>query len=363
VRYAPSWASTSDASTCPTPLYQRHAPLCLPAPSPTDDADLAAEALRDPSLILRLNHLVVGNNLDAAGKSLVVITGANLGGKSTFLRAIGLALLMMQSGMFVTATHFQAGVSSGLFTHYRREEDTTMTSGKLDEELSRMSDIVDHLRPGSTVLLNESFAATNEREGSQITRQIVHALTESGVRVLLVTHLYDLAQGMHTPNTWTPRCSSARTGTAAVTARSASFRAHPCPSATAPTSTRRLARPPDTAPPHVHRHAGARRPVDSVTLTSDRQDTARRHRTRGTIVFAVHAVVAGAATRPGAATPGRHCPGCHHVLMLPRQPPDLVRRIEKSGSDPALVADLLDLASADETAVADPVHGQTTTFA
>ena len=179
-------------------LSQRHAPLCLPVPSRTDTADLAAEGLCDASLILRLNHPVVGNNLDAAGKSLVVITGANQGGKSTFLRAIGLTLLMMQSGMFVTATHFRASVSTGLYTHYKREEDTTMTSGKLDEELSRMNDIVDHLRPGSTVLLNESFAATNEREGSQIARQIVHALTESGVRVLLVTHLYDLAQSLHT---------------------------------------------------------------------------------------------------------------------------------------------------------------------
>ena len=92
-----------------------------------------------------------------------------------------------------------------------------------------------------------------------------------------------------------------------------------------------------------------------MTLTSDRQDTARRHRTRGTIVFAVHAVVAGAATRPGAADTGPSLSGmppCPDAAET-----KAVRRIEKSGSDPALVADLLDLASADETAVADPVHG------
>ena len=45
--------------------------------------------------------------------------------------------------------------------------------------------------------VNESFAATNEREGSEIARQIVHALTESDVRVLLVTHLFELAQSLH----------------------------------------------------------------------------------------------------------------------------------------------------------------------
>jgi DNA mismatch repair ATPase MutS len=46
------------------------------------------------------------------------------------------------------------------------------------------------------VLFNESFAATNEREGSSISRDIIRALTEAGVRVLFVTHLYDLAHSL-----------------------------------------------------------------------------------------------------------------------------------------------------------------------
>jgi magnesium-transporting ATPase (P-type) len=45
-----------------------------------------------------------------------------------------------------------------LFTHYKREEDTSMESGKFDEELGRMSDIVDHIAPDSMVLFNESFS-------------------------------------------------------------------------------------------------------------------------------------------------------------------------------------------------------------
>ena len=75
-----------------------------------------------------------------------------------------------------------------------------MTSGRLDEELGRMSEIVSAARPGSMVLANESFASTNEREGSEIARQIVRALTESGVRVLYVTHLFDLAHGFFVQN-------------------------------------------------------------------------------------------------------------------------------------------------------------------
>jgi DNA mismatch repair ATPase MutS len=79
--------------------------------------------------------------VNADGKSLVMITGVNQGGKSTLLRGLGLAHLMMQAGMFVGARSFRAGVCNGVFTHYKREEDTAMEGGKLDEELRRMSEI------------------------------------------------------------------------------------------------------------------------------------------------------------------------------------------------------------------------------
>jgi DNA mismatch repair ATPase MutS len=97
--------------------------------------------------------------------------------------------------MFVPAESFSSNVCDGLFTHYKREEDATMKSGKLDEELSRMSDIVDKITPNSMVLFNESFAATNEREGSEIARQIVSALLEKRLKVFYVTHLYQFAHG------------------------------------------------------------------------------------------------------------------------------------------------------------------------
>ena len=69
-----------------------------------------------------------------------------------------------------------------------------MRRGKLDEELNRMREIVDLIRPGAMLLCNESFASTNEREGAEIGDQVFRALTDSGVRVLLVTHLYELAR-------------------------------------------------------------------------------------------------------------------------------------------------------------------------
>lgn len=181
-------------------LVEKGEPTCFPDPMPSDRPMLSAQGLYDVCLTLNLEARVVGNDVSAEDKALVIITGANQGGKSTFLRSVGLAQLMMQSGMFVAAESFRANVSGGLFTHFKREEDASMKSGKLDEELGRMSEIADKITPNCILLCNESFAATNEREGSEIARQVVRALIESGVKVFFVTHLFDLAHGSYRQN-------------------------------------------------------------------------------------------------------------------------------------------------------------------
>jgi hypothetical protein len=175
-------------------LAARNIPRCFPDPSPIDsEPGFTARQLRDAALALAADVKVVANTIDAAGKRLVVITGANQGGKSTFLRSVGLAQLMMQAGMFVTADAFAAPLCTGLFTHYKREEDATMQRGKLDEELARIGAIADAIRPGALLLCNESFASTNEREGSELAQQMVDAMRERRIGVLLVTHHYTFA--------------------------------------------------------------------------------------------------------------------------------------------------------------------------
>ncbi len=172
-------------------LAQMESPICYPVPVASCKRAHSFKGLYDVCLALTMKRKVVGNEANADNKDLVIITGANQGGKSTFLRSIGLAQLMMQCGMFAPAEFFSANICDNLFTHYKREEDPTMKSGKLDEELSRMSDIVDNITTNSLLLLNESFAATNEREGSEISRQIIHALFEKRIKVFFVTHLYE----------------------------------------------------------------------------------------------------------------------------------------------------------------------------
>lgn len=178
-------------------LAARGEDVCIPQIAGPDEAALSGHGLYDPSLALSMGGGVVPNDIAADGKQLVMMTGANRGGKSTLLRALGLAQVMMQCGMFAPADAWRASLCDGVFSHFKREEDVAMKSGKLDEELARMSAIVDRLTPNSLVLLNESFASTNEREGSEIARQIVRALLAMGIRVFYVTHLFDLAASFH----------------------------------------------------------------------------------------------------------------------------------------------------------------------
>jgi len=181
-------------------LTSKGEPLCFPAVHPPGRRIHRFSGLYDPCLSLRMGRRVVGNTADADGKAVVVVTGANQGGKSVFLRSLGLAQMMMQCGMFVAADSFEAECVPALFTHYKREEDTTMTSGKFAEELARMSDIAERLAPNALVLFNESFAATNQREGSEIAGQIVLALREKGIKVFFVTHLYEFARTLFEKN-------------------------------------------------------------------------------------------------------------------------------------------------------------------
>ena len=169
------------------------APRCEPDAHPAAAHVQRAHGLYDPSLALTLGAPPVGNDLRADGKDLILVTGANQGGKTTFLRSLGTAQLMLQAGMFVAARGFEASVTSGLFTHFTRGEDAGMRRGKLDEELARLSVTIESVRSGATLLCNESFASTNEREGSELALGVVRALTESDVRVVFVTHLSGFA--------------------------------------------------------------------------------------------------------------------------------------------------------------------------
>ncbi|MCH5265202.1 MAG: hypothetical protein J1F02_04835 [Lachnospiraceae bacterium] len=128
---------------------------------------------------------------------LHVISGANQGGKSTFLRSFGIAQVMMQAGLFVPADYFVSSLYDNILTHFTRREDSSMNSGRLVEEMKRMNRIVDMITSRSLLLFNESFSSTTEKEGGRIAESIIQAMYDSGVTVFMVTHLFAFANSMY----------------------------------------------------------------------------------------------------------------------------------------------------------------------
>ncbi len=177
-------------------IKSRSGKFCFPEPLDTGTARLNFHGLYDAGLMLTSNSKIVSNNLNGNGKNLFVITGTNRGGKSTFLRSIGQAQLMMQSGMFVASEDFSGSVATGLFTHFKHEEDKTMERGKFDDELSTMDNIAGHIRKNGLILFNESFSSTNTREGAGVAMEITKALLENGIKIFFVSHLFEFASAV-----------------------------------------------------------------------------------------------------------------------------------------------------------------------
>lgn len=115
--------------------------LCQPEPLPVGSNTTSFEKLYELTMATHVQKMPVGNTLSLPDTVLTLITGANQGGKSTFLRSYGIALLLMQCGMPVPAKAFHAPVYRQVFTHFTRREDEHLNSGRLRGELKRMSEM------------------------------------------------------------------------------------------------------------------------------------------------------------------------------------------------------------------------------
>ncbi len=174
-------------------------PLCYGSVT-KDTRRRRIEDLYELSLALYTQTYPVPNSIRTGGKILTVITGANQGGKSTFLRSFGIAQVLLQCGMPVPAKEFCSRLFPRIHTHFTRKEDAMLSRGRLEEELRRMSDIITQISPDSLLLLNESFASTTEKEGSQIAYNVILPLYEKGIHVMMVTHLHEFALKLYEEN-------------------------------------------------------------------------------------------------------------------------------------------------------------------
>ena len=136
---------------------------------------------------------ITDNNFTTEESNIFFITGPNQGGKTTFLRSIGIAQLFAQSGLPVPAKEYSCGAFSSIMTHFPKLEDDNLDYGKLAEELTRIKEDFPMTKNGGLVLLNESFATTTAKEGIDIASDVITAIAETDSVIIFVTHLYELA--------------------------------------------------------------------------------------------------------------------------------------------------------------------------
>jgi hypothetical protein len=154
---------------------------------------LALQLVGD-SLAGAVSGRLVANDVDFGPSTcLLVVTGPNRGGKTTFCRAIGQAQVLFQSGLFVPGTTARLSPVDGIWTHFPLPEADLPGAGRFDEEVRRLRQIFVEATGDSLVLLNEPLTSTAERDALPIAVDMVRALQVLGARTVLITHLHDLA--------------------------------------------------------------------------------------------------------------------------------------------------------------------------
>lgn len=169
--------------------------ICFPKFAQKDGCSF--NNLKDSCLILKNGTDVVGNSIVNNTKKSWIITGFNQGGKTTFLRSIGLAQLMAQSGMFITADSLECNIYNGIYSHFPNEEDHMLEKGLLGQELYSLSELVKHMKPGCLLLMNETFSTTTEFDASYLAEQITTAFCKCHITTVFVTHLYEYAHKIY----------------------------------------------------------------------------------------------------------------------------------------------------------------------
>jgi DNA mismatch repair protein MutS len=123
---------------------------------------------------------------------IFILTGPNRGGKTVFTRAVGLAQVLFQAGLFVPGSHARMSPVEGILSHFPLEEQPSLNAGRLGEEAARINAIFRKVTRRHLVLMNESLSTTSPGEGLYLARDIVRALRMAGARAIYATHLHEL---------------------------------------------------------------------------------------------------------------------------------------------------------------------------
>jgi hypothetical protein len=160
------------------------------------------EILRDKVVCVRSSQLAhpllfippVCNDFELENGHFMVITGANMAGKSTFLRAVGLSIVMANMGLPVRAERMQY-TPIPLISSMRTEDSLSRHESYFFAELRRLKTIVDHLKQGPYfVILDEILKGTNSRDKAQGSQEFLERLLRLKATGLIATHDLSLCE-------------------------------------------------------------------------------------------------------------------------------------------------------------------------
>ncbi len=126
---------------------------------------------------------------DDSGR-VAILTGPNSGGKTTYLRAVGLAHVLCQTGLLIPAERAIISPVDSIFTHFPALE---TQQGRLAEEAQRIREVFAQVTPHSLILLNETFSSTSAGEAVYLAHDVLSACCAIGTRTIFATHLTSLA--------------------------------------------------------------------------------------------------------------------------------------------------------------------------
>jgi len=131
--------------------------------------------------------------LDPNGQQVVVLTGPNMAGKSTYLRQVALIVLLAQCGSFVPADRARIGLADRVFTRVGAHDDLSSGMSTFMVEMTEAANILNHAGRSSLVILDEVGRGTSTYDGISIAQALVeHIHDRVGCRTLFATHYHEL---------------------------------------------------------------------------------------------------------------------------------------------------------------------------
>jgi DNA mismatch repair protein MutS len=171
-------------------------PFCFPVVVTGSKAVVSADGF-DLALAQKLvaaGKPIVCNDFQLAGpERIIVVSGPNQGGKTTFARTFGQLHYLASLGFPVPGTRAELVLCDRLLTHFERAETAATQRGKLQDDLLRLRDILERATPDSVVILNEIFTSTTLEDAVRLSRRIAEAIVRRDVLCVWVTFIEELA--------------------------------------------------------------------------------------------------------------------------------------------------------------------------